>query len=76
MGRVSDAKDRLMSAVRELIWTGSQAPDAAAKARMLHANHQSLLTGARIANNLEILREAMKGTWEVLGIEDSEPVPA
>src|SRR6266853_1287006 len=149
MGRVSDAKERLMEAVLELIWTGSfgtttidhicekagvkkgsfyyffdskgdlavtaidsdwprhraeldsifsatvpplerlrkycdtairdahaagllHAPDAAAKSRLLFAYYQGLVTQARIQDNLEIPREAVCGTWDLLGVKQEE----
>src|SRR5215831_2648654 len=44
------------------------APDPAAKARALFAYYQGLMTEARIRNTLEVLREAYKGTTELLGL--------
>ncbi len=52
------------------------APDAAAKSRSLFAYYQGLLTQARIQDNLEILREAVRGTWDLLGVKEAEAVPA
>jgi len=52
------------------------APDAAAKARILFAYYQGLLTQARIQNNLESLREAINATYELLGAKQLEPVTA
>ena len=52
------------------------APNAAAKARTLFVYYQGLLTQARIENNLEILREALQGTYDVLGIKGAEPTHA
>ena len=51
-----------------------QAPDPKAKARILHAYFLGLLTQSRIYNDVEILREAIGATYELLGV--SEPVPA
>lgn len=51
-----------------------QAPDAAAKARMLYAYYQGLMTEARIQNNLAVLREAMRGTCELLGVKRAETI--
>jgi len=48
------------------------APDAAGKARLLYCYYQGLITEARIRNDLGILREAFRGTCELLGIQ--EPV--
>jgi TetR/AcrR family transcriptional repressor of nem operon len=52
------------------------APDAAAKARVLYAYYQGLLTEARIQNDVAVLREAARGTLELLGVKESETVPA
>jgi TetR/AcrR family transcriptional repressor of nem operon len=51
-------------------------PDVYAKARILFAYYQGLLTEARIQNDLKVLREAEQGTLEILGIKAGEPVPA
>jgi TetR/AcrR family transcriptional regulator, transcriptional repressor for nem operon len=47
-----------------------QAPDAAAKARLLFTYYQGLLTEARIRNDLEILRDAARGTLQLLGVKN------
>jgi TetR/AcrR family transcriptional repressor of nem operon len=52
------------------------APDAATKSRVLFAYYQGLQTQARIQNKLEILREAIHGTYELLGVKTAEPVSA
>ena len=52
------------------------APDAASKSRILFAYYQGLATQARILNSLEVLREAIHGTYELLGVKTTEPVPA
>jgi TetR/AcrR family transcriptional repressor of nem operon len=63
----------LESALRDAHAAGViHAPDPAAKARMLFAYYQGLLTDARIENNLEIYREAVQGTFELLGVKDPE----
>src|SRR5216684_4512999 len=49
------------------------APDAAAKARMLFAYYEGLLTQARIQNDLAVLREMEAGTMSVLGVKQAEP---
>ena len=51
------------------------APDPKAKARMLHAYYLGLMTEARIANSVEALREGMHGTRELLGINETVPLP-
>ncbi len=67
----------LESAIRDAHAAGLiHAPDAAATARALFAYHQGLLTDARIENNLEIYREAIHGTFELLGMKEVEAVPA
>src|SRR6266436_2187501 len=63
------------SAVRDAHAAGLiHAPDAAAKARLLFTYYQGLLTQARIVDNLEILREAVSGTWDLLGVKEAEAV--
>jgi TetR/AcrR family transcriptional regulator, transcriptional repressor for nem operon len=67
----------LESAIRDAHAAGViHAPDAAAKARMLFAYYEGLLTEARIQNSLEVLREAIPGTFELLGVKEPEAVPA
>src|SRR6266446_2952487 len=65
----------LETAIRDAHAAGLiHAPDAAAKARALFVYYQGLLTQARIQNNLEILREAIRGTFDLLGVKETEPV--
>ncbi len=45
------------------------APDAKAKAKVLFAYYYGLVTEARICNSLETLKEAQRGTWELLGVK-------
>lgn len=67
----------LASAIRDAHDAGLiHAPDAPAKARTLFAYYQGLLTEARIDNNLEVLRDAIRGTYEILGVRELEPVAA
>jgi len=67
----------LESAIRDAHAAGLiNAPDAAAKARVLFAYFQGLLTEARIQNNVEVLKEAIHGTFEILGVKESVAVPA
>jgi TetR/AcrR family transcriptional repressor of nem operon len=49
------------------------APDAAAKSRVLFAYYQGLVTQARIQNNIEVLRDAVRGTFELLGVQEPAP---
>ena len=65
------------SAIRDAHAAGLiHAPDAMAKSRTLFAYYQGLLTQARIQNNLDVLHEAVRGTFELLGVKETEPVPA
>jgi hypothetical protein len=43
---------------------------------MLFAYYEGLLTEARIQNSLEVLREAIPGTFELLGVKEPEAMPA
>ena len=64
------------SAIRDAHLAGLiRAPDAAAKARTLFAYHEGLLTQARIQNDLKILRETIRGIFELLGIKKTEAMP-
>src|SRR5438093_9323100 len=61
----------LETAIRDADAAGLiDAPDAAAKARTLFVYYQGLLTQARIQNNLEILREAVRGSFDLLGVKE------
>ncbi len=67
----------LESAIRDAHAAGLiHAPDPAATARALFAYHQGLLTDARIENSLEIYREAIRGTFEMLGVKEGDLTPA
>ncbi len=67
----------LESTVRDAHAAGLiHAPDAAAKARTLFAYYQGLVTEARIRNDLELLRDAVPGTLELLGVKEPATVPA
>ncbi|MBI4658565.1 MAG: TetR/AcrR family transcriptional regulator [Verrucomicrobia bacterium] len=67
----------LESAIRDAHAAGKiNVPDAKAKAHMLHAYYQGLLTEARIQNDLGVLRDAVRGTLEMLGVKESEAVAA
>ena len=66
----------LESAIRDAHAAGLiHAPDAAAKARMLFAYYEGLLTQARIQNDLAVLREMEEGTMSLLGVKTAEAVP-
>jgi TetR/AcrR family transcriptional repressor of nem operon len=65
----------LESAIRDAHSAGLiHAPDASAKARMLFAYYQGLVTEARIRNDLELLRDGIKGTYELLGVGEAASV--
>jgi TetR/AcrR family transcriptional repressor of nem operon len=67
----------LESAIRDANAAGLiQAPDAAGKARILYAYYQGMMTEARIQNDLEVFREAIQGTYELLGVKEQKPVAA
>jgi TetR/AcrR family transcriptional repressor of nem operon len=53
-----------------------QAPDAAEKARMIHAYYEGLLTQARIQNDAEVLRELQRGVFALLGLPQTEQIAA
>jgi TetR/AcrR family transcriptional repressor of nem operon len=53
-----------------------KAPDAAAKARMLRAYFEGLMTQARIQNDVEVLREMTDGMLAILGVKEKETVAA
>lgn len=67
----------LESAIREAHSTGLiNAPDPAAKAKTLFAYYQGLQTQARIENSLSVLDDALRGTYDVLGLKELGPVSA
>jgi TetR/AcrR family transcriptional repressor of nem operon len=67
----------LESAIRDAHAAGViHAPNAAAKARTLFAYYQGLVTQARIQNDLGILRDAIAGTYELLGVKEPQPAAA
>jgi TetR/AcrR family transcriptional regulator, transcriptional repressor for nem operon len=74
--QILDYKRRyLESAVRDAHAAGLiNAPDAAAKARMILAYYEGLLTQARIQNDVEILRDTVGGIFAMLGVKEGEAV--
>lgn len=67
----------LETAIRDAHAAGLiHAPDPAAKARMIHAYYEGLLTEARIQNNVEVLRELATGAFAILGLASAGAVPA
>lgn len=60
----------LESAIRDAHAAGVvDAPDPGAKARMILAYYQGLLTQARIQNDVEVLQEAHSGLLTILGVK-------
>src|SRR5205823_4786570 len=53
-----------------------KAPDAAAKTRMVRAYLEGLLTQARIQNDLGVLRDAIGGVFDLLGVEQAQAAGA
>jgi len=64
----------LESAIRDAHAAGLiVAPDAASKARILFAYYQGLQTEARIKNCIEVLKEGLRGTYDLLGVKEAVP---
>jgi TetR/AcrR family transcriptional regulator, transcriptional repressor for nem operon len=62
----------LESTIREAHAQGLiQAPDPAAKAEMVFAYYEGLLTHARIQNDLSVLNEMEEGTMSLLGLKET-----
>ncbi len=67
----------LESAIRDAHAAGViKAPDPAAKARMILAYYEGLLTQARIQNDVEVLRDTIGGIFAILGVKETEQVAA
>ena len=67
----------LETAIRDAHAAGlANAPDPATKSRILFAYYQGLQTQARIQNSLEVLKDAIVGTFDLLGVKTAEPVAA
>lgn len=66
----------LESAIRDAHAAGViQAPDSAEKARMILAYYEGLLTQARIQNDVEVLRDTIRGVFAILGAKENDVVP-
>jgi TetR/AcrR family transcriptional regulator, transcriptional repressor for nem operon len=64
------------SAIRDAHAAGLiHAPDPAAKARMIFAYYEGLLTQARIQNDVEVLREIASGMFAMLGVKEMKVMP-
>jgi TetR/AcrR family transcriptional repressor of nem operon len=60
----------LESAIRDAHASGAiHAPDARAKARMLLAYCEGMLTQARIQNDVKVLRDTAPGMFAMLGVK-------
>src|SRR5437870_3297301 len=76
-GILQQKQKYLESAIRDAHALGLiHAPDAAAKARILYAYYQGLMIEARIQNDVSVLREAIDGTYELLGVKQAEVAAA
>ncbi len=73
---ILDYKRRyLESAIRDAHGAGLiEASDPAAKARMILAYYEGLLTQARIQNDVEVLRDTVGGIFAILGMKETEAV--
>jgi TetR/AcrR family transcriptional regulator, transcriptional repressor for nem operon len=76
--QIMDQKRKYIeSAVRDAHAAGMiQAPDPAAKARMIFAYYEGLLTQARIQNDVEVLRESASGMFAMLGVNEKKAMAA
>lgn len=64
----------LETAIRDASAAGLiEVPDAEGKSRVLFAYYQGLATQARIQNKLEVLRDALNGSYALLGMKESAP---
>lgn len=67
----------LETAIRDAHAAGlANAPDPATKSRILFAYYQGLQTQARIQNSLDVLKDAITGTYDLLGVKAPAPVAA
>ena len=65
------------SAIRDANAAGLvHAPDPVAKARMIIAYYEGLLTQARIQNDIELLRDTVRGIFAILGVKEESRVAA
>jgi TetR/AcrR family transcriptional repressor of nem operon len=67
----------LESAIRDAHAAGLiNAPDPVTKSRILFAYYHGLQTQARIQNKLDVLKDAVPGTYDLLGVKNTETVAA
>ena len=70
-------KKYVESAIRDAQAENSiRVSDPAEKARTIQAYYEGLLTQARIQNDMEILKEAPRGIFSILGVKETELTPA
>jgi TetR/AcrR family transcriptional repressor of nem operon len=76
-GIMDQKRKYLESAIRDAHAAGLvHAPDSAAKARMIFAYYEGLLTQARIQNDVEVLREIASGMFDMLGVKENKTIVA
>jgi len=69
---MNQARKYLETAVRDAHAAGQiRAPDPAAKSRTIYAYHEGLLTQARIQNDVGVLEDMLRGTLDILGVQES-----
>jgi TetR/AcrR family transcriptional repressor of nem operon len=74
---LADKCKYLASAIRDAHASGViHAPDAEAKARMILAYYEGLLTQARIQNDVTVLRETARGIFAMLGVKEKRVATA
>ena len=72
---LSHKRKYLESAIRDAHAAGLiQAPDPGAKAGMILAYYEGLLTQARIQNDVEVLRDTIHGIYAILGVKENSAV--
>jgi TetR/AcrR family transcriptional repressor of nem operon len=72
-GIMDQKRKYIESAIRDAHAAGLiHAPDSAAKARMIFAYYEGLLTQARIQNDVEVLREIASGMFAMLGVKQKK----
>jgi TetR/AcrR family transcriptional regulator, transcriptional repressor for nem operon len=70
---LADKCKYLASAVRDAHASGViHAPDAEAKARMILAYFEGVLTQARIQNDVKVLRDTARGIYAMLGVKGKQ----
>jgi TetR/AcrR family transcriptional repressor of nem operon len=74
---LADKCKYLASAIRDAHASGViDAPDAEAKARMVLAYYEGLMTQARIQNDVTVLRETARGMFAMLGVKGKQVASA